>query len=176
MTTLHIVIFILVLCFLGVLWEKLKPRKSLSESPTKDIKMHYVLQNSIMSAAELTFYHALSTCITDDQIIFTKVRIADVLDIQEQKTKENFGKWKGAFMKISQKHFDYLICDKSNMSVICAVELNDKSHQEKKRNDRDLFVEQACKEANLPLLMYPCYPTYKLDVLSDTLAITINSK
>ncbi|WP_305845509.1 DUF2726 domain-containing protein [Photobacterium leiognathi] len=127
-----------------------------------------------MTDAELKFYKALQLCASDKHVIFTKVRIADVLSVAFPKTKESFGKWNGAFMKISQKHFDFVICDKQDMSFVCAVELNDKSHQRKDRTERDTFVIDACKQAGLPLLMQAWQPEYNLDELYLSLNTTID--
>ena len=61
--------------------------------------------------------------------------------------KNNFLQY---FRKISQKHVDFVICDK-NLRVLFAVELDDSSHNTADARKRDLFKDQAFRAAKIPL-------------------------
>ena len=43
--------------------------------------------------------------------------------------------------KVSSKHVDFLICDK-DLHIKCIIELDDNSHNQKDRQERDTFVDQ----------------------------------
>ena len=58
--------------------------------------------------------------------------------------------------------FDFLICDKNYLNPLCAIELNDKSHNSKKRKERDDFLIQSCASANFPLIQITAKATYTL--------------
>ena len=103
----------------------------------------------LLSEAEKHFYRALLSATKGKYTIFTKVRIADILSPRKGMNRKNRNK---AFWKISSKHFDFVVCDPSTLDVLCVIELNDKSHQRRDRKKRDVFVEEACKSASLPII------------------------
>lgn len=69
-------------------------------------------------------------------LICPKVRLLDVLE--PRKGEKNY---KTLFYKVQAKHIDFLICDK-DLHVLGAVELDDSSHDQKDRQERDTFVDQ----------------------------------
>lgn len=69
-------------------------------------------------------------------LICPKVRLLDV--IEPRKGEKNY---KTLFYKVQAKHIDFLICDK-DLHVLGAVELDDSSHDQKDRQERDTFVDQ----------------------------------
>ena len=69
-------------------------------------------------------------------MICPKVRLLDV--IEPRKGEKNY---KTLFYKVQAKHIDFLICDK-DLHVLGAVELDDSSHDQKDRQERDTFVDQ----------------------------------
>jgi very-short-patch-repair endonuclease len=103
----------------------------------------------LLSKAERSFYGVLSQAVGDNALIFSKVRVADVLAPQKGLNRAN---WQRAFNKISAKHVDFLLCDPQDCAVKLAIELDDASHGSAKRQKRDAFLEQACESAGLPLL------------------------
>ena len=103
----------------------------------------------LLSKAERSFYGVLSQAVGDNALIFSKVRVADVLTPQKGLNRAN---WQRAFNKISAKHVDFLLCDPQDCAVKLAIELDDASHGSAKRQKRDAFLEQACESAGLPLL------------------------
>ncbi|WP_288367718.1 DUF2726 domain-containing protein [uncultured Alcanivorax sp.] len=99
----------------------------------------------LLSKAERSFYGVLTQAVGDKALIFSKVRVADVLTPQKGLNRSN---WQRAFNPISAKHVDFLLCDPQD----CAVKLDDASHGSASRQKRDAFLEQACESAGLPLL------------------------
>ena len=75
----------------------------------------------------------------------------------------------------SGKHFDFVLCNKNDSSIICAIELNDKSHQSKKRRERDEFLNFACSSAGLPLIVVKAKRNYTLDEIKALLSVYINN-
>ena len=77
-------------------------------------------------------------------LICPKVGLKDLMEVTD---KTNFLQY---FRKISQKHVDFVICDK-NLRVLFAVELDDSSHDTADARKRDLFKDQAFRAAKIPL-------------------------
>ena len=116
--------------------------------------------DTLFSPAERSFLGVLNQVIDENAQVFGKVRIADVITPKKGMSRSN---WQKAFNKISGKHFDFLLCNKDDLSVLCAVELNDSSHQSKKRKERDVFLEGVCQSANVPLVQITAKLTYKIN-------------
>lgn len=123
----------------------------------------YSLRPALLTPAERSFYGVLKSALDDSATIFSKVRVADVLT-PSRGLKRNSRQ--GAFNKISSKHFDFVLCRNNDLTPICAIELNDKSHNSSKRKARDNFLEHACNSASLPLLQITAKRSYSKEELS----------
>lgn len=113
------------------------------------ISFGYRRKTYLLSKAERSFYGVLTQAVGDKALIFSKVRVADVLTPQKGLNRSN---WQRAFNQISAKHIDFLLCDLQNCAIKLAIELDDASHGSAKRQKRDAFLEHAFESAGLPLL------------------------
>ncbi len=86
--------------------------------------------------------------------IQSKVRLADVFFVSRPNENVTF------FNRIAHKHLDFLICDSVTMKPLLGIELDDSSHKQNSRQERDEFVESVCKVAGLPLLRLPVHREY----------------
>jgi hypothetical protein len=134
----------------------------------KSDKYDYSLKPTLLSRAERSFYGVLLSCIDDSMTVFSKVRVADVLGPKKGYNRKN---WQTAFNKISSKHFDFVLCKTDDLSVVCAIELDDKSHRAKKRQARDSFLQQACDSADLSLIRVPAKRSYNKQELAEQLGL-----
>ena len=118
----------------------------------------YEKANGLFTEAEKVFLSVLSDVIDGRYQIQGKVRLADLIS-PESTLGRNQSKW--AFRRISQKHVDYVICDKTDFTILGVVELDDKSHLRHDRIARDKFVDAALSGAGLPILHYPVQSSYE---------------
>jgi hypothetical protein len=126
-----------------------------------------------LSPAEHSFFFILKNAVSENYEIFAQVRIADVLYPKYPKfTRER----QIALNKITSKHFDYLLCDKKTLSIVAAIELDDKSHQLESRKDRDYFLESACRSAGLKLIRFPCKSDYQLSTVREKIINEIKTE
>jgi len=148
--------------------------KPLEIEPTVEQKPTYKYKKfeRIVSPAERSFLGVLNAVLDDEIIILTKVRVADVLTPLPTKDR---GLWQRAFNSISSKHFDFVLCKSDDLSIICAIELNDKSHNETERQEGDEFIRSACSGAALPLIEVPAKNGYVLQEVTR-LAKTLHRK
>lgn len=107
------------------------------------------IKNKLLTDAELQLYHFMlnNLCQIENISILTKVRLGDIIAVDPVVTSGQEFYW-----NISKKHIDFLICRTDTMDVICAVELDDPTHNSDKSKERDLFVEQALCAANIKLI------------------------
>jgi len=119
----------------------------------------YVLRSTLFTPAEKSFCHVLQQAVNGKALVFGKVRVADVL--ATKKGLDN-SKRASAFNKISKKHFDFVLCNPQDLKILCAIELDDRSHNAPKRKARDTFLDEACKAANFRLIHIQAKRSYEL--------------
>jgi hypothetical protein len=98
------------------------------------VSFPYKKLDCLFTDAELSFLGVFNQALTGKVEIFGKVRVADVLGVVEvlsPSAKQT------AFNKISAKYFDFVLCDKKTLGILCVIELDDQSHNAKKRQKRD---------------------------------------
>lgn len=120
----------------------------------------YQLKASLFSPAERSFLGVLEKAVGDDYRVFGKVRVADVASVEKMSDRQA---WTRAFNRISAKHIDFVICRRADLSIVAAVELDDKSHIKRQRQQRDRFLADLCEAINLPLIRVPAKRTYSVE-------------
>lgn len=146
-------LILIVLLMLAVIAIKLKQSAGQTEG------YPYTKKQVLFSPAERSFLGVLDQAIGEEYLVFGKVRVADIVEPQRSLDKSKRQK---AFNRISAKHFDFVLCAKGNLAVVCAIELNDQSHQQSKRQDRDAFLVGLCQAISLPLIQMPAQRTYSV--------------
>ena len=126
----------------------------------------YQKSEALFTPAERSFLGVLQQAVGNNAAIFGKVRVADVV---EPKSGLGRSARQKAFSKISAKHFDFLLCDKEDLSVACAIELDDGSHKSKRRQERDEFLKGVCEAASVPLIQVPAKSAYVISELKSLL-------
>ena len=105
----------------------------------------YIKRKSILTDAEKKLYKVLVRRLPDKVVIFSKVRLADIVNINETVTRDST-----AFRKIAYKHVDFVILS-SNLDLICVVELDDFTHDTCTRMERDKFVEEVLRQCGIQI-------------------------
>ena len=118
----------------------------------------------LFSPAERSFLGVLDQAVGNQYRVFGKVRIADVLSSRKNASQRTRIVARNITVG---KHFDFVICDASTLHLVCAVELDDRSHARTYRRARDAFVEHACRTSGLPLLRIAARKSYSLVDVRD---------
>lgn len=134
--------------FLNISQEKVKQQdnKEKIRISQADTSFPYK-KNDVLTDAEKQLYHFMlnNLCQINKIVIFPKVRLADIITLDETvSTNKNY------LWKITNKHVDYLICDAHTLDIICVVELDDYTHLSQTAIERDQFVMQALQTCGIP--------------------------
>lgn len=133
----------------------------------------YVLQNNFLSPSELAFFNVLRAVVDKrEAVLCTKVRLSDIFRVKKSDRRG----LRIYANKIDRKHVDFLVCDLATMRPLMGIELDDKSHQRRDRQERDAFVDQVFKAASLPLLHVPVKGSYAVTELEAQLASFLAAK
>lgn len=143
-------------------------KRSQKEVASKDLP--YRLRDDFLSPAEFSFYKVLSSIVGTRLTIQSKVRLADIFFVA--RPNENVA----YFNRIAQKHLDFLVCDSVTMKPVFGIELDDASHKQNNRQERDDFVEKVCRVAGLPLLRFPVQREYNPREIAVQIAPFVSEK
>lgn len=155
---------VFLLFILGVIVKLLGSKKSKS--------LPYRSKERLLSPAEFDFFLELEKVVGPNQLIFAKVRLWDVIDMERGLDRASRGSAKG---KIQSKHVDFVICNAKDSSIRYVIELDDKSHRRPERQDRDDFLKKALEAAGIPLVRYPVKRLFKAQEILETLSPVIKS-
>jgi hypothetical protein len=123
----------------------------------------------LLSKAEYSFYRVLQEAIGNEGVIFAKVRLADLVDVES-----GCPQWQTAFNKIQSKHIDFVLCDPRSIKPLVLIELNDSSHNSQNRQARDNDLAMICESASLPLVTISQQRTYSTVRLYEAIGPYLN--
>ena len=110
-----------------------------------------------LNHAEKNFIKVLNQVVGNNAFVFTKIRVSDVLRNLELPESYNANDF-------NNEVFDFVICDKQDLSIISIIELDDRPIKLQKE-----FLEQSydaiCLIMNIPLIKIPArcgYDTMQL--------------
>ena len=125
----------------------------------------YQSKEVLCSPAERSFLGVLEKVVGNGYQIFAKVRLADIVEVNQGLSSSAR---QSAFNRISRKHLDFVICNARDLSIVGAIELDDKSHRKTGRQERDQFLDKALDAAGVPIFRVKAQSTYSIkEVLSD---------
>lgn len=135
---------------------KLKARKE-----ARRLMGYYSLRPHILSRDEAAFFDTLKVVVGSKFTTFSKVRLADIFATGSGK------QYFQALNRITQKHVDYLLCDPETFEPVMGIELDDDSHEQEDRIERDSFVNDLFQRTGLKLLRIPSARKYAPEELAS---------
>lgn len=131
----------------------------------------YVPAKALFSSAERLFLDLLDQVVGPEHRVFGKVRVADLASVKPGLAPSAR---QGALNRVAAKHVDFVVCRASDLTVVCAVELNDSSHASRRAQARDELLGNVCKAIGLPLFQVPAKRAYSVSELQAQLASVIS--
>lgn len=107
-------------------------------------KPQYKAIKYLNTRTEQRFLLALWKVLPEHLYVAQKVRLADVTLPRNSKNIK-------AFNQVSRKHLDFVLVDKSTSKIICAIELDDRSHLNLNAKKRDKIKNHALSSAGVKL-------------------------
>lgn len=115
--------------------------------------MPFTRAKRLLSKGERAFWYPLFKACEGKYRIFCKVRLADVIVTPETTSRY----W---FKKIRGYHVDFVLCNPHTTAPLLVVELDDRSHESTRAQERDAFKESVLAAAKLPLYRVTCQQAY----------------
>lgn len=114
----------------------------------------YRSRQTLLSRGEAAFFGPLTAALAGRLLIMCKVRLADIITCSDAEWSLGRGR------AISQKHLDFVLCDRVTTRLVAAIELDDRSHNRPERRRRDRFVNQVLAEAGIRLIRFQAQSRY----------------
>lgn len=144
---LHLLPFaVAILVLLGAIAVVLKARVG---PPSVSQPDAYYLKTSLFSPAERSFLGVLDALQYEGIEVGAKIRLPDIFGVKKGLTRSNRQR---AFNRISAKHVDFLLMQRSDGRPVLGIELDESSHAEEDRAARDSFVDSLFSTTGLPIL------------------------
>ena len=131
-----------------------KKNKNISIDKVQTEKRY--IEKNIMTKCEIEFYNKIKE-LENEYIIHPQINLATIVKkiSTDRYANELF------------RNIDFAIFDKNYNKLLLLIELNDKTHNNYKRKDRDLKVKKICNDINVKLItFYTKYPNEKNYVIN----------
>lgn len=100
-------------------------------------------KKKLLTPTEIKFYNAIKKYLPSEYILLPQINLASIIARTDEHKYQNE----------LYRNLDFAIFDK-NYIPIAAIEINDKTHNEKARKARDFKVKDICESAELPLITF----------------------
>lgn len=117
----------------------------------------------LLTSAEAAFFRVLRAVVRDRYLVSCKVRLADIITCSDRDWKRGYAN------RISQKHIDFVISCPTSSRIVAGIELDDRSHRQRPRRERDVFINRLFRNARVRLIRVPTRWDYNEDMLAEYL-------
>jgi len=145
-----VVVVLVVLGLLGAVAAALPKGEEKHESV-----LMYAACGPLLSEAELAFYPVLVDAAragAEPCLVMCKVRLGDLIRPEKGLDRSAATSLRN---RANQKHVDFVVVRAADFGVVAAVELDDASHRQKKRRERDAYVDAALGAAGIRVAHVP---------------------
>jgi hypothetical protein len=111
----------------------------------------------LLTRNEAAFFRVLTAIVGSRYQLSCKVRLADIVTCSDRDWNRGHGN------RIAQKHLDFVLTCPTSSRIVAAIELDDRSHRNRLRQESDLFLSRLCSRMAVPLLRVPACWEYDRD-------------
>ncbi|HHP0481478.1 TPA: DUF2726 domain-containing protein [Vibrio campbellii] len=140
------------------------PGAQLGDQESKKKVVLHKKRNYLCTKTENNFYQVLLDVLPSEYVVHSQVSMMAL--VQPVNFKDNSKTW--------AKRMDFVITDK-NTKIMAVIELDDSSHRQQKRQERDIYVNNAFKNLH-PLLRFEAFNQYGSIAIAKTLEQCTNIK
>ncbi len=133
--------------------------------------LHLKHKKYLMNKSEHDFYQLLILILGNRYYIFPQIHIGSIAKPRAGKNKDGSWRWwRYVRWKSDQYSVDFVICDKKRIMPKLVIELDDPSHETRKRATRDKTIERWLNETELDLLRVTTSDSVEKELVRNLLA------
>jgi hypothetical protein len=125
--------------------------------PVTNVKLGYTKKLSVFTETQRHIFNALQQAVAGEYVLLANINAADVISINAD---SNVLAVQVATKTLAAKHFDFVVCDKIQLTPVCAIVLGD---------TLEPFLVNACEDAQLPLARFKVQANYDVSVIRASL-------
>lgn len=118
--------------------------------------MPYTRRAGLLSQGEFAFFRVLVRAVPRGVSVAPKVRLADLVTVAPDA-------WHTYGRPIAGKHVDFTLVDWDTTAILAVVELDDRTHEQRDRRERDDFVDGVLGSAKVPVFHVKAAARYNLE-------------
>ena len=166
-----IVLIGIVYIFKGV--GKIKQAEDSSENNNqiKKSQYKYYAKSYVMTSRENECFKILNEIFSSKWFVVPQIHLSALLDYRVKGQN-----WNAAFRHINGKSVDFVLIGKESYRVICAIELDDSTHNKPERKERDVEIERIFNQAKIPLARISKFEAMTKAELAKVITDVINVK
>jgi|SRR5579862_962539 len=126
-------------------------------------RFEYRRKDCVMTSAERECYHALVAEMGLDYVFFPQIHIDAIVQPTGTRNDRFY-----AFRHINQKSVDFVACETKQLRPVFVVELDDRTHNQPKRIERDREVERILRDVGIPLVRIENRGRFEPKALAET--------
>ena len=130
---------------------------------TDTSKYLYDLRKALISKSEQGFFNAIKSSVPEGYNVFPQINLASIIDRTDD----------ARFHNELFRNVDFLVTD-AEYTPKFIIEINDQTHLNNERRERDEKVQKICEEAGIPILKlwtsYGVNPEYIKGRINETLS------
>ncbi|WP_110667901.1 DUF2726 domain-containing protein [Salinicola halophilus] len=108
-----------------------------------------LIKKQLLTPAEELAYRLIKDKYQSRFYVLVKIRASEVIKPDFSAYREKNGEYEAIYEKLCQWSFDFLLCYKSDFSVCCAINLNQKDRKSALQEDDDKTLDKACRAAGI---------------------------
>lgn len=97
----------------------------------------------LLTKTEIKFKAAIEKCLPNNYILYPQINLASIIKRVEDHKYQNE----------LYRNVDFCVFDDS-YNPLLIIEINDKTHKEKRRQARDIKVQNICENAGIPIIKF----------------------
>jgi len=115
-------------------------------------------KSNLFTPVERTFLGLIEEAVGNEFRILCRVKMGDILTIHQNADKKTS---KNAASRAGNKHLDFVLCSKEDMSPIIAIDLVHNNGKDGYKSQRDFYVSGALDAAHIPHVRIKVRSGYK---------------
>lgn len=137
----------------------------------KKSQYKYYAKSYVMTSRENECFKILNEIFSSKWFVVPQVHLSALLDYRVKGQN-----WNAAFRHINGKSVDFVLIGKESYRVICAIELDDSTHNKPERKERDVEIERIFNQAKIPLARISKFEAMTKAELAKVITDVINVK
>lgn len=107
----------------------------------------YYKKEYFMTRSEHEFFKILQRIVDENYYIFPQVNLDKIIYSKGKQSYKN-----PYYNKVARKSVDFVLFDKIDISPVLAIELDDPTHEQEDRKERDEFVDKVFAHCGISIL------------------------